>query len=456
MQLRTLRTRIQLPSELHRTCMAFPPRSGQWQVNAAATGAGGWQSWQPYSQQTAVPPTQRSISDPIHDSTRPQCRFGPTCFRADCWFYHPERVARPGVDAPPNSRNTSQASPVAAAAAAAAATPAVAVPAECDPAAPWRTQSRAATWKVYPREDSYGCLVVAHENAAVTLDRAALASTPLSQLRFLLVQRASTSQFHNLINELQEAPGGEEFKQDWWVKREAERCTDSELDLLAGDFEAMWNDETRVSAHWKLDFADANKDVAMDKHPRLQRIIDSIRAARAFSGRSDPSDDQNVQQLNFVIPKGQFQTRASLSRLPHLPAETQQEDASVHAGAIREVVEETHMPASNFKLLTDLEPLHFAQYPPRKVDVFLATLTPGSEFHPSLKASWIPGRNPETRLAKWFSMQQIIAYFAEARIWHTTYTATCVHQIIQRFQWEKQLEGYVAPKPTPPKWQAQR
>jgi 8-oxo-dGTP pyrophosphatase MutT (NUDIX family) len=103
---------------------------------------------------------------------------------------------------------------------------------------------------------------------------------------------------------------------------------------------------------------------------------------------------------------------------------------------VREVVEETEMPAVNFTLQASIPPLHFSQYPPRKVDVYLATLTSHSEYHPSVRPDWRPSPNPETRRCRWFSLQEIMHYFEQANVWRTTYTRIIIEQLIRRQGWQ--------------------
>ena len=287
-------------------------------------------------------------------------------------------------------------------------------PPVADPAAPWRTQSKTSVWNAHPREDSYGCLVVAHADPSVPLSTAAaLQSAPLSGLRFLLVQRATTGAWHNVISELQESPSVAGAKAEWWVRREAERLTDGELDALGHDFSSVWLDPIRVSDSWRVDFADANESIARAKFPRLQRLADEIRAARHFAGRADPPDDANPK-LGWVIPKGQLQTAASALRQPHRPQHVI--DESVHAAAIRELDEETggSVAAADLTLLADAPPLHFANYPPRKVEVFLAALRPDADCHPARRTSWSLPPNPETRRCQWMSVEQLLNYFARS------------------------------------------
>jgi hypothetical protein len=77
-----------------------------------------------------------------------------------------------------------------------------------------------SVWNAHLREDSYGCLVVAHADSSVPLSTAvALQSAPLSDLRFLLVQRATTGARHNVMSELQEWPSVAGAKAEWWVRR---------------------------------------------------------------------------------------------------------------------------------------------------------------------------------------------------------------------------------------------
>jgi len=288
-------------------------------------------------------------------------------------------------------------------------------------------------------------MVVAHIDPTIALTGATLPATPLADLRFLLVQRATTGAWHNLMSELQEAPGIAGGKAEWWVRREAERLTDGELDALNGDFDALWHDPTKISESWRVDFADANEAIARAKYPRLQQLADTIRATRYFAGRSDPPDDLNPK-LGWVIPKGQLQTAASAQRQPHL--RDQVVDASVRAAAIREVTEETggSVSAAHFDLLDDVAPLHFANYPPRKVEVFLAALHSDAACHPSRQLSWLLAANPETRRCQWMSVRELLDYFAQPGVFDNTYTSILVHQLIARMGWETQLEGYAPPQ----------
>jgi 8-oxo-dGTP pyrophosphatase MutT (NUDIX family) len=299
-------------------------------------------------------------------------------------------------------------------------------------------QTKKEVWDAHPREDSYGCLLIAHIDGAA-LDASTLAATPLDRLRFLLVQRRSTGAWSNLMQELQESPSMSGAKESWWVAREAGRCTDHELDALNGGFDDIWNDDTRVSPSWKVNFVDCNASFARAKYPALQKVSDRIRATRYMNGIDEPADDANLSKLNFVIPKGQFQTASSIQRTPHMSDLTI--DASVYAGAVREVVEETHVPASDFTVAPpSVAPLNFCQYPPRKVDIFLAFLHAASDVHPSKVAEWRLQPQAETRLCKWMSLAQIMAYFAQAKVYPQSYTATIIYQLIQRFGWQAQLQ----------------
>lgn len=439
----------------------------------------------PHTQQPAPP--QRSTARP--------CKLGAQCTRPDCWYSHPEG-------------HNPQAVAAAAAEASAAAAAAAPAPPPVDPAAPWRSQSKVAVWKQYPREDSFGALIVAHVDPTVQLDYAALRSTPLHQLRFLLVQRQCTSAWQNLLNELQEAPWIPGARTALWRQREAERLTNNELDTIGRcTFDELWNDSTKWSATWRVDFHDANAEHARQKYWALQDLADTIRETRAASAPrfsvpltaaapTDPhdlSDDSNLSKLNLVIPKGQLATLTSLARLPHLiPASGAAfaVDASPLEGAAREVHEETGLSPGEFRFLPlDLcAPLVFANFPPKKVEIYLATLDKQSEHHParmhaaslaqtleqglkeasaattagasmssnmstapvsaaasSTSASqssdlpsvigWPLPPNPETRRCVWMSLEEILHYFRAHRISASSYTHTCITQLQHRFQW---------------------
>lgn len=294
-----------------------------------------------------------------------------------------------------------------------------------------------ASWDAHPREDSYGLLLLAHMDGT-SLDIDSLPTTPLDRLRFLLVQRRSTGAWSNLMQALQEAPNVEGAKESWWIAREAGRCTDRELDCLNGTFDELWADETRVSVSWKVDFADCNERFAREKFPALQAIADRIRAQRHFARQDEPDDDHNLSKLSFVIPKGQLQTASSIQRTPHLPQLTV--DADVHAGAVREVVEETDIPASDFAIApSSVPPITFCRYPPRKVDIFLGFLHATSAVHPSRVLEWRLRPQAETRVCKWFSLTQILEYFQAARVYPQSYTSDVVHALIKRCQWQRPL-----------------
>lgn len=324
------------------------------------------------------------------------------------------------------------------------------VPLEADAAAEanqegpaYLRQSKATVWAAHPREDSYGCLLMAHIDG-LPLDADSLASTPLDRLRFLLVQRRSTGAWTNVMQDLQESPRiSSGAKESWWVTREANRFTDLELDALNGPFDTLWADETRVSVNWKVAFADANETFARAKYPALQKVCDQIRAQRVRQGRFEPDDDHNLSKLNFVLPKGQLQTASSIQRLPHIL--NQEVDASIHAGAVREVVEETNITASDFEIApAEVAPLTFCKYPPRKVDIFLAFLRASSSVHPSRVTRWQLEPQAETRVCAWMSLAEVMAYFAQARIYPQTYTASIFATAMRRFGWEAPLAAMQA------------
>jgi hypothetical protein len=312
-------------------------------------------------------------------------------------------------------------------------------------AAPWRSLSKVDVFKQHPHEDSYGCLVFAHVDPAVQLSSESFASTPMHDLRFLMVQRAGTPAFHNIIVAMQECPLMRGAKEDWWLRREMTRCTDGELDALADEFDALWSEPCRVSPSWKSDFHDANETLARANHPYFQQLADALRAARAISSAAADtafglSDEHNLRMLNFVIPKGQMQTVSSLQRVPQLAAALVV-DTDPFACAVREVVEEASLPASEFSVCRKLAPLLFCQNPPHKVEVFFAVLGAGSIFHPSARPEgWAPSpANAETRKCRWFSVTEVLDYFRHAKIFANTYTSALVHQLIQRQGWHAQL-----------------
>jgi len=69
--------------------------------------------------------------------------------------------------------------------------------------APWRQLRQRDVWSVHPRAHSYGCILIAHMDPAVTLTESSFPSVHWSQLRFLLVQRRSTPSFSNIIQQIQ-------------------------------------------------------------------------------------------------------------------------------------------------------------------------------------------------------------------------------------------------------------
>lgn len=306
-------------------------------------------------------------------------------------------------------------------------------------------------WLAHPRENSYGCLLVTHADANHPLITAAtLSSISLSALRFLLVQRRSTGAWSNMMNEMQVEENSPDCKNEKWFRRELQRFTNHELDRFKLDFDSLWSDESLVSSSWKVNFKDCKKLFANLRYQDIQKMCDEIRTERQQQKRnkshdqndSEDEDVNNLSELNFVLPKGQLQTTSSVQRQPHL--HHQIIDADIYSAAKREVLEETGIGINDFVLadISLIPPFVFSNYPPNKVEIFMAFLQPSSQFHPSRSPNWMVEPNPETLQCRWFQLQEIyFDYFEPFRIFKQTYTHQIITLVTKRFEaWNEIIE----------------